>query len=577
MANKYISPAKLFLAFLLLASSGARAQYNSIVNNKWALGDLYGLNFTNPTNPSPITTAMDSQEGEASICDGNGDFLFYTNGLNVWNKNGAAMPHGDALTGPGINSQVNTLSTTQGALIIPMPDSAHKYYIFSLTQISNCKLFCNVVDMNLDNGLGDVDTTFALRHIALKTGLTEKMTAVAGNSNDVWLMVHGENTDTFFAFHITLSGIDLQPVPSQIGTFPVYAYQQGVIKFSPDRTKLLNCNFRASQSTNAGLEVYDFDVLTGELSNAVVLDNNSYYGGTFSPDNTKVYSESTNIVSFTGTVFQYELTDPMPSLSKLQLGSSGQYTDMKLAPDGKIYFGALPVSAGYSNYRYLARINEPNNVGTACNFQDSVTGLAFPHPTLTTIGTLQQGLPNDVAIPTGSPLNSVLLSFTARAVNTDAQVSWQVASLEKTEGFILERSYDGRRFEVISNIQPQPTNNAFQYTYTDIEALYGHTNIYYRLKFIQKDRTQVYSSTAHLFGYSKDAIISLYPNPVEDVLYLSGTIPVDITVYDMMGKTVTKHKQANKADVSSLPAGTYCIRVGNEKEGSNRPLKFVKL
>ncbi|HTN45965.1 MAG TPA: T9SS type A sorting domain-containing protein [Flavipsychrobacter sp.] len=556
------------LIFLSFLSYSSFAQYNTVQNRKWAVGDFYGLDFSNPSGPVVFPTAMDNAEGEASICDGNGDLLFYTNGNTVWNKNGTAMPNGTNLTGTGTTA---TLSTTQGALIVPMPDSAHKYYLFSLTAVSNCKLFCNVIDMNLDGGLGNVETGFPLRLVALRSGLTEKMTAVPGNNNDVWVMVHVENTDSFLAYHVTPIGLDLVPTGSKIGSFPVNVYQQGVIKFSPDRNKMLNCNFRATNPTAAGLEVFDFDPATGLLSNAVTLDNNSYYGGTFSPDNGKVYAETTNTLN-AGTVFQYDLSSSVPAATKMPLGPCGQYTDLKLGPDGKVYFGALVSSAGYSNYKYLGRINHPNLAGALCNFQDSVTSLVFPHPTNASLGRIQQGLPNDIAIPVANPLAIKLTKFTAVAKDLDAYIEWQIAGEKDIDHYVVERSTDGRNY---INIQSVEAGRTF-YSIGDKNILDKALHLYYRLKMVEQNGNITMSAAIHLFGKNHEAgEMLIYPNPVNDVLHIRRGVVAQITISDITGKIVTVVYDKDQVNVSELPSGMYQLQAIGA-DGSVASAKFTK-
>src|SRR4051812_5300688 len=83
-------------------------------NNIWYFGYHAGINFnTNP--PTAISNApmYEQDEGVATICNNNGQILFYTNGIYVWNRNNTIMPNGSSLGG--------ALSATQSALIIPKP------------------------------------------------------------------------------------------------------------------------------------------------------------------------------------------------------------------------------------------------------------------------------------------------------------------------------------------------------------------------------------------------------------------------------------------------------------------------
>ena len=105
----------------------------------------------------------------ASMCDSNGKLLFYTNGFRVFNRNYKIMPNGDDLNiGDYIGFGYNELPIPNGAVIIPIPGSSTRYYVFQsdldwiYDTITNGaffpeKLQYSIVDMSLDNGKGDVD------------------------------------------------------------------------------------------------------------------------------------------------------------------------------------------------------------------------------------------------------------------------------------------------------------------------------------------------------------------------------------------------------------------------------------
>src|SRR5690606_15019352 len=88
--------------------------------------------------PIEIQSNMYAHEAAASICDPNGNLLFYTQGDKVWDRNHNLMPNGQDLVPNGLGIGLNpTASTAQGALIVPIPGSEFKrYYVFSLTAIS---------------------------------------------------------------------------------------------------------------------------------------------------------------------------------------------------------------------------------------------------------------------------------------------------------------------------------------------------------------------------------------------------------------------------------------------------------
>lgn len=77
-----------FIAFLYCFSVNAQFA------NNWYFGANAGLNFNTvpPTPPSVGTTS--NVDNSSAISDVNGNLLFYTDGMKVWNSNNLVMPNG---------------------------------------------------------------------------------------------------------------------------------------------------------------------------------------------------------------------------------------------------------------------------------------------------------------------------------------------------------------------------------------------------------------------------------------------------------------------------------------------------
>lgn len=596
---------------LWLCATTVHAQYNRPENRIWVMGNKQGLDFTNPGTPVPFVSALaNGNEACASVCNANGQLLFYTNGMSVWDKNGALMPKGNNNLISG-----STFSTTQGAVIFPVPDSPGKYYLFSLTETTPGKLYCNKIDMVLNNGLGDVDTTYKLRKVLLRDTLGEKMIAVPGCNNSVWLLVRPYNVAAFLAFKVSDTGIDLNPVVSTVGRFPAANYQKGVMKISPDRTKLLNCNFRSTAANNAGLELFDFDFTTGIVSGGMLLDSASFYGGTFSPNGNVVYAQATG----TSRAYQYDLTASVPSQTKLLLGPTGQYTDMKIGPDSIIYFGALSGSPGYNNYRYMGCIYQPDVVGVGCQFKDSVHALLFPNAA-GTAGALSQQLPNEVVIPVIDPatvykvsLDTIVCaqvqqvtlhapkgfdSYTWSDNSTDTMLDatqqgtyWVTSHMpcySRVDTFVIKQS-------IITPVQitvdvfklgTASTYATYQW-YRDGQPIPGATDSVYDVTQNARYSVKVTNdlgcmdSTSYLVNnVSVQDIINvgmhtrIYPNPVSSVLYIDAPVNVTAVITDMQGRVVHEQKNAAKININDLSEGMYIIKV---TDTDGRVLRIEKI
>lgn len=354
---------RFVLSFLLLfLLFPIYAQYNMPQNKIWIFGFQAGLDF-NGNVPVPITSAMNSGnlagtlEANTSVCDSAGTLLFYTDGTSVWNRFGTVMPNGVNLTGLGGGPTDNaTNSTSQGALIVPMPDSAGKYYIFSLTAVDQPankrgKLFYSIVNMSLAGGNGDV--VAAQKSIPVDSGLTEKMIGIVGDRCNIWVLTCVRNQAVYKAYEITAAGLNPVPVISNTGTPKNLSF--GCLAVSPDR-KLVACSEQAIFGGNNGLELSQFDAATGQVYNAIQMEPLlGYYGVCFSPDNTKLYGSS-----FT-SVFQFDVTAANPASTKTLITGNGRNTDLQLGPDSRIYFHHSATDGNSLSY-----IRFPNATGTAC-------------------------------------------------------------------------------------------------------------------------------------------------------------------------------------------------------------------
>ncbi len=343
-----------FILINFLTLSNLLSQ-NETVN--WYFGNQAGIQFSIPGYaPSAVTDGhLSTLEGCAAISDQEGNLLFYTDGVTVWNKDHEVMPNGIGLTGHE--------STTQSALIVPVPLDLDKYYIFTLDyQAQDNGLRYSMVDMALDGGKGDVYD----KNIELLYPCSEKMTAVRhSNGIDYWVIVHGWLNNTYSAYRITPEGIGEQ-VTTDIGS--VYEDDSwasaGYLKASPDGETIASVLRREQK-----IEVFSFDRSTGELSSFRTLNTEepgTLYGTEFSQDGSKLYVSS--IFGNRSTIYQFDMSAPDPDVSREEVfhddGSSGRINlyAMQSGPDGKIY-------ASVFQKAFLAVINEPNLGGAACDFR----------------------------------------------------------------------------------------------------------------------------------------------------------------------------------------------------------------
>lgn len=334
-------------------------------SNYWYFGENAGLYFENCTPNAFANTSLNSNEGVSCISDKTtGDLLFYTNGVEVWDRNDSLMSNGFGLSGNASNTQV---------LITPMPSSIDKYYIFTtdLQGLSGPGLRYSIVDMSLNSGFGDVLIKNTLIHNPI---VCEKLTATwHSNGTDIWVVAHEFGNNNFLSYQISPVGVSSTPVISSIGFNHTGGYDsRGELRFSPNGSKLSN----ATNGNSSGIcanELFDFNTTTGVVSNCISLPNEKWgYGTCFSLDNSKLYYTTSPVFASSTTyskLYQFDLSSGLPStiiasksiIDSVHILTESSYQSCYLGQDGKIYVARFATG-------YLGVINSPNAVGTSCNF-----------------------------------------------------------------------------------------------------------------------------------------------------------------------------------------------------------------
>jgi len=383
---------KTLLLILITFTITVTAQKEAAV---WYFGSYAGLDFN--TTGAPPTKLYDGKlntlEGCASIADATGQLLFYVGAsdpnppsgspavgkLTVWNKNHNVMPSGD-------NALIGDVSATQAAMIVPKPGDSNIYYVFSVPANSSSqhRIFFYEIDMSLDSGNGDIVGTGTQLGTAF---FVEKITAVKGNGNFYWIICYGGTSDnsynSFYAFKLDATGVNTTPVISASGLSAVND-GRGSLKVSASGTKIALANVGARN-----LNLYDFDVTTGVVSNRVNLPplpntasgyvyGKAPYGLEFSLTGNKLYCSYYNGGSSSQDInlVQYDLTNANArSLIFEVRDGTGFRGALQMAIDGKIYFARpkryITSNTNDSGSLKLGAINNPEAVGAACNYNDN--------------------------------------------------------------------------------------------------------------------------------------------------------------------------------------------------------------
>ncbi len=338
--------------------------------NIWYFGSMAGMDFNGGAPVALTNGQIFTTEGSASIADANGNLLFYTEGVNVYNRLHVLMPNGNGLMGG--------TSASQSAIITPFPGVSSKYYIFTVPNTAGGGLRYSIVDMTLAGGNGDITS----KNISLlATNVAEKLTATYHrNGVDFWVAVHDNGGNNFYAFQVSGSGVT-GPVISTVGAVHNGTNPwTGCMKFSPKGDKMAVCLYGTQQA-----DLLDFDNSTGIFSNPATITYPTTfftYGVEFSESGKTLYIG--NVDYTPGQIYQYD----MQAGSNAAIITTGQiiYTNnvnilgsMQLGPDGKIYF----VRYGLA---FAGAIEFPDVIGSGCTPNDVAVSLGT--------GTAQLGLPD---------------------------------------------------------------------------------------------------------------------------------------------------------------------------------------
>ena len=450
---------KTVACFLVLSliSLTASAQKQG---NIWYFGDSAGVDF-NSGSPVALTDGQtylhpinnDHNEGTSVICDSSGSLLFYLNGEKVWNKNHQLMPNGNGLLGG--------LSSTHAAFALPKPGNSNVFYLFTTdafypNQLQNGFRY-SVIDMCLDNGLGDIE--LGNKNILLLDTVAEKITVVNhANGIDYWIITHKYWSDAFYSFLLTANGVE-DTVISSIGSVHQNGLDStdtfsaiGQMKASPDGTKIA---LVFSNTNPAVAELFDFDNTTGVLSNPINLQtdttsNSNIYGVSFSPDNSKLYISAGGKAK----IYQHDLfagggvpDSIINSKTLIASLTDGTSHSLQLGPDGKIY-------AARFGKDFLAVINNPNAVGSACGFQDNAISLNVKFCSL--------GLPNFID------------SYNYGNGLVDCSTGLNESSRESALFFYPNPFYDRTTIEFVISITGQVTLDIYDLMGVKVASLYDN-------------------------------------------------------------------------------------------------------
>lgn len=250
-------------------------------------------------------------------------------------------------------------------------------------------IFYAIIDMNTVWGTPGLGEVIIKGQQITNHRIADCLQAVKhGNGRDWWLVTKFSDANLttlnrFAVFLVTSNGIS-NPVFYDFNDAMDMDFQK--IIFNNSYTKIMNINLYGYMCE------FDFDRCSGVISNPHVIYpeitslpyNRVFWEGAYSPNDSVFYIATNRYPLLLNCyLLQFDLTaSDIPAscdtlddyLFPIEPGA------VRLAPDGKIYYSRAYKSPGVNSYPYadsmynyinmnLSVINEPDNIGAACNYQ----------------------------------------------------------------------------------------------------------------------------------------------------------------------------------------------------------------
>jgi hypothetical protein len=201
----------------------------------------------------------------------------------------------------------------------------------------------------------------------------------------------------------------------------------------------------------------------------------------------------------------------------------------------------------------------------------------LPSPTCSFISQDSSVIP----VCSGPPLPVTFITIKALLNGSVGDVYWQVGSQLNVDHYELEKSIDGGlTFTYVASIPVINSSSILNYEGEDNNLTNGVT--YYRVKSVDTNGAVGYSNTAKLVYAGDGTPITIYPNPVSDLLSVLASPSTKIQraiIYDAIGRKVLEEDNFTSTNptipVSTLAPGFYNIKL-IEADGTITNLDFIK-
>jgi Secretion system C-terminal sorting domain len=301
-----------------------------------------------------------------------------------------------------------------------------------------------------------------------------------------------------------------------------------------------------------------------------------------------------------GLMFRSNLDPGSPNIFMAinPLDSTGVFTYSNRLTQGGQTSGGY-AGSGYPNGSWI-KLTGINNVYTAYASTDGITWTQVGSPVTINLGTNIYGglaytshdintsgiaVVDNVTVMGSIPLPVTLVNFTATNKNNQyTLLNWETSAEIDFDHFEIEHSAATSPFTIIGTVASNHNTQTDQlYNFRDNSPADGDN--YYRLKMVDKDGKTSYSKVVKVVFNL--AIMTLYPNPASDKVYLknnmlfTGNEQITVVLINPLGQQLlNKSINTNGLDLitvnfpSGIKSGVYYLKAINSK-GQKQNWKIV--
>src|SRR5688572_24071839 len=180
-----------------------------------------------------------------------------------------------------------------------------------------------------------------------------------------------------------------------------------------------------------------------------------------------------------------------------------------------------------------------------------------------------------------STLPVYFISFSGKLTPAKTvELNWVAIIDQKHKYFEVEKSYDRNIFVPIGKVYGSPP-------FRLIDPYPAEGNNYYRVKAVDADGSFLYSKTINVVNNNANFTLSVYPNPVNDLLNINIKVPnsnsLRLQVTDALGHTlynkmvnISSGNNLHQINVRSWNQGAYLIKIMNSNSETIGTQKFIK-